>query len=282
MDFFYDGGTQVRTTQQRTKENIQAIVGELSTHNNADFIMLQEVDINAKRSYGINNLEEIKSVLPNFEAYYAPNYRVKYVPIPVTEPMGRVEAGLVTLTKYKPKSVTRYAFEGNFSWPKKLFMLDRCFMVTCIGLSNNKDLLIINTHNSAFDDGSLKAKQLEQISNFVTQEYKKGNYIVLGGDWNQNPPNYSDNTFGEFDDSKATFKISSINTGFLPSWNIFYDEATASNRYLTEPYTKQKTKVTILDFFLCSPNIKNISIETIDLGFENSDHNPVKFAFELN
>jgi len=281
MDFFYDGGEKVRTTKERTQQNINAISEKLAEYSNIDFIMLQEVDIKAKRSYNINNLETIKEVLPNHKYFYAPNYRVKYVPIPISEPMGAVEAGLVTFTKFEPISVIRHSFPGNFSWPKNLFMLDRCFMVTRIILANNKELLIVNTHNSAFDNGTLKAEQLKQISEFVTAEYNKGNYIVLGGDWNQNPPDFNEESFGKFDNLNATFEISSISNDFLPDWNIFYDEKTPSNRFLTEPYIKGETMVTILDMFLCSPNIKKLDIKTLNLEFENSDHNPVILKFEL-
>jgi len=280
MDFFYDGGKKVRTTKKRTQQNIDAISKKLLEYSNVDFIMLQEVDIKAKRSYYINNLENIKNKLSDFRSFYAPNYRVKYVPIPITEPMGDVESGLVILTKYKPSSVVRHSFEGNFSWPKKLFMLDRCFMVSSFKLKNNKQLLIINTHNSAFDDGTLKYKQLKQISDFVTAEYNKGNYIVLGGDWNQNPPSFNEEVFDN-EDVNARFKISSISKEFLPKWNIFCDIRTSSNRFLTQPYVKGETKETILDMFLCSPNIEKIEINTLDLEFENSDHNPVLLKFEL-
>ena len=281
MDFFYDGGEKVRTTKKRTQQNIDAISQKLSEYSNVDFILLQEVDIKAKRSYYINNIDNIKNKLPEFKYFYAPNYKVKYVPIPITEPMGEVESGLVSFSKYEPYSVVRHSFDGNFSWPKKLFMLDRCFMVSRFKLKNNKDLLIINTHNSAFDDGTLKAKQLKQISDFVTAEYDKGNYIVLGGDWNQNPPNFNDNIEENNEDAKATFKISSISKEFLPNWHMFYDVNIPSNRFLTQAYVKGKTKETILDMFLCSPNIDKVDIKTLDLEFKNSDHNPVLLKFEL-
>jgi len=281
MDFFYDGGKKVRTSEKRTQQNIDAISSKLAEYSSVDFILLQEVDIKSKRSYYINNLELIKKVLPNFYNYYVPNYRVKYVPLPITKPMGSVESGLVTFTKYEPFSVVRHSFVENFSWPKRLFTLDRCFMVTRIMLSNKKELLIINTHNSAFDDGTLKDKQLKQISDFVTTEYVKGNYIILGGDWNQTPPSFNDDIFGKIIDDKATFKISSISKDFLPNWHIFYDANTPSNRFLTHPYIKGKTKETVLDMFLCSPNIKKIDIKSLNLEFENSDHNPVLLKFEL-
>ena len=37
----------------------------------------------------------------------------------------------------------------------------------------------------------------------------------------------------------------------------------------------------MIDGFLLSPNVKEISIHVIDENFENSDHNPVYMEFAL-
>ena len=281
MDFFYDGGEKVRTTKTKTQQNITAIANEISKFKNADFILLQEVDIKSKRTYNINNLTEITKVLPEYINFYATNYRVKYVVVPFSEPMGEVESGIVTFTKYNPISVSRYSLPDNYMWPKKLFMLDRCFLVSRFKLKNNKELLIINTHNSAFVDEDIKTEQLKTISDFVNKEYEKGNYIVVGGDWNKNPPNYKRKCHNKIKNSFSTFQISRISQKIFKNWKFYYDDKTFSNRFLNEPYNKGKTQETVLDMYLCSPNIEKIEIKTLNLEFENSDHNPVILTIKL-
>ena len=64
-------------------------------------------------------------------------------------------------------------------------------------------------------------------------------------------------------------------------WKWFYDNTIPSERFTDEPYIKNKTKTTIIDFFLASPNIELSSVRTLDLGFANSDHNPVLLNFKL-
>jgi len=279
MDFFYDGGTKVRTSKERTKENLQAIT-KFIKEKDFDFILLQEVDIDAKRTYNINELDTFKRY-KKANYFYAPNYKVKYVPMPLSEPMGDVEAGLVTISKNDAKKSTRFAFPGNYAWPKKLFLLDRCFIVNRYPTNNGKDLLIINTHNSAFDDGNLKLQQLNILKEFIEDEYKKENYVVLAGDWNQNPPNMHNEDFGGYTEN-TNFKLSSIDKEFFSKeWQFAFDDTNPTNRALTENYTKGKTPVTILDFFLVSPNIEIINIETYNLNFKNSDHNPVHLRFSL-
>jgi exonuclease III len=37
----------------------------------------------------------------------------------------------------------------------------------------------------------------------------------------------------------------------------------------------------VIDGFIVSPNVEVLSVQTIDLDFKNSDHNPVKLTFAL-
>ena len=48
-----------------------------------------------------------------------------------------------------------------------------------------------------------------------------------------------------------------------------------------KPYDQKTSPVTIIDFFLISPNVESLGIENINLKFEHSDHNPVKAKFRL-
>ena len=53
-DFFLDGGKEVRaSSKERVHENLQNIIKKIKALN-SDIAMLQEVDVNSKRSYGIN------------------------------------------------------------------------------------------------------------------------------------------------------------------------------------------------------------------------------------
>ncbi len=281
MDFFYDGGTKVRDSKKRTQNNLNHILNFLKSQGNLDFILLQEVDVKAKRSYRINEKASIEKITPNYLSLYANNYLVNYVPVPYYEPMGYVKAGLQSLSKKIPAKSTRYAFPGNYDWPTSLFMLDRCFIASRFQLKNGKELIIINTHNSAFDDGSLKKQQLEYLKLFLEQELQKGNYFVVGGDWNQNPPGIDTSKFGNYSNSK-NYQLSIIDKKLFPSnWQWVYDPSTATNRSNVTKYIKGETSTSILDFFLISPQLKVNFITTINLDFKNSDHNPVIMNFEI-
>ena len=278
MDFFYDGGKNVRPSEEKVKENIQGVKSFLLQNQNTDFILIQEVDKHSKRSYYFNEFDTIANAFPERTCVYGKNYDVFFVPTPPTDPMGKVNSGLMTVSKYTPEISVRHAFPGNYSWPTGLFMLDRCFLENRYTLTNGKELLIINTHNSAYDDGTLKAQQMAYLKTFLKEEYKNGNYIIVAGDWNQCPPNFTP----KFKENKMDSIVKTdISPDYLPKWNWLFDNSLPTNRRVTAPYKKGETLTTVIDFLLLSPNIKGISVKNIDVGFEYSDHQPVKASFKL-
>ena len=63
-----------------------------------------------------------------------------------------------------------------------------------------------------------------------------------------------------------------------------YDLGTPSCRLLNQPYNPSDTANTqyyVIDGFILSPNVQLEEVETLDLGFENSDHNPVRIQVTL-
>lgn len=282
IDFFYDGGTQSRVSKKRTEKNLEDIMSYLDKKNKStDFILLQEVDKKAKRSYKINQLEKIQTQFPESHHYYGKNYDVFYIPAPILKPYGTVNAGLLNITKKQPQKVIRYQYPGNYSFPLSLFMLDRCFLEMRMQLPNSKELLIINLHNSAFDDGSLRSQQIEYLKKYMTSEYAKGNYLVIAGDWNQSPPDFVPQYTNEHIDDTTTNSF--IDKNFLPEgWKYAYDATIPTNRRSNIVYDKKTTPTTLIDFFVVSPNINIISTTGENLDFANSDHNPVSATFSIN
>jgi endonuclease/exonuclease/phosphatase family metal-dependent hydrolase len=279
VDFFYDGGKTVRAPREIYDKDINGVYQFLQSNDSVDFFLLQEVDRNSKRSYRQDQFAEIGERLQDFTYSFGMNYNVKFIPIPPTNPLGKVVGGLASYSRFSPTSATRFSFPGNFAWPKRIYFLDRCFLVKRFDLPNGKELLVINTHNSAYDDGGLKKKQMEYLKNFLIQEYEKGNYVIVGGDWNQCPPNFDVYKFAKEDSDYAQLNI---DFDYLPSdWLWAYDPDITTNRKLTTAYNPAKTFATIIDFYLISPNIELLRIKGIDQGFEFSDHQPVFMKVRL-
>jgi len=223
----------------------------------------------------MDQVESIAQELPGHNFTFAKNYDVAFVPLPLSNPMGKVKSGLVNFSKFNSSASERISFPGNYAWPKNLFMLDRCFLVQRFKTSGSHELIVVNTHNSAFDDGQLRKLQLEVLKDFALAEFLKGNYVIVGGDWNQNPPGFNPD---EITSGNATSRNDqgSIPNDFMPAdWIWAFDPQIPTNRSVATPYQKEFTQTTIIDFFLLSPNIKPEEINTSNLKFESSDHNPV-------
>ncbi len=279
MDFFYDGGNQVFTKESQYLENLDKITTYITAKSkNTDFILLQEVDTYSKRSYYINQVDTLNKKMPEFLSFFAKNYDVFFVPTPISKPYSSVTSGLLTLTPHEPQIATRFSFPGRYSFPVYLFMLDRCFLENRYNLANGKQLLIINTHNEAYDDGSQRKQQMAFLKDYLLSEYAKGNYIIVGGDWNQCPPKFENKFNGYLMDMEDKMDIPE---DYLAEWKWLHYDSIPTNRRIKYPFDKAKSLTTVIDFYLLSPNIDALNIMTDDLEFENSDHQPVFLTIKL-
>ncbi len=121
----------------------------------------------------------------------------------------------------------------------------------------------------------MSAKQLEYVKSFITNEYNKGNYVILGGDWNQTFPKVDVNSYPLYQNGDYWLP-NNINEDWISDdWTFAYGDGTPTYRLLNEPYQEGVTQTGVIDGFILSPNIHLVSSEVIDLNFEFSDHNPV-------
>lgn len=94
-DFFMDGGSAVLATSKEKVESNISGAGDILTRENTDVVFLQEVDLDSKRSWNVNEAELLAGRLSDWSMAYGVNYRCRYIPYPWPM-MGKVEGGLVT------------------------------------------------------------------------------------------------------------------------------------------------------------------------------------------
>lgn len=281
QDFFMDGGSGSRSkSKEKTVENITKISAFLKSKN-TDFIMLQEVDRKSTRSFKVNEVEFMKNALKDYASSFALNYKVAWVPIPISKPHGSVQAGLVTMSKYLVESSTRYSLPGTETFLRQLGDLDRCIQENRIPVEGGKELVLVNAHLSAYDKGGvIRKQQLQFLKEYVQREFEKGNYVVVGGDWNHSMPGTDPSAFK----TKQAFPewLKTIPEDFAPKgYKWVVDKEVPSNRTVDIPYKKDVNFLSVIDGFLVSPNIEVISTKGINLEFENTDHNPVLTELKL-
>ncbi len=277
QDFFLDGGTMSRSSsKEQTETNLDSFTSFMETVD-SDFYLLQEVDVKADRSFDIDQLDFISNYFNYLSSTFSYNFKVKWVPAPLANPIGGVEAGLMNLSRYHVESSTRYQLPTEDVFLKEYFDLDRSIMEDVYTLENGKKLYMVNIHLSAYDKGgTTRAQQIQFLIDYIDELYDNGNnYIIFGGDWNH-----------LLDDSKMTDTLPNwvallpdelYDTGF----KLVYDTNVNTVRSDDTAYVKGTNFETVIDGFLISPNINVESITGHDLGFENSDHNPVTLSFTL-
>lgn len=279
MDFFYEDGKMVRPTKEQSYSYFEGIKSFLHDESNVDFIFLQEVDFKSRRSYKINQFDALQTMLTNHPGLKVINYKSGFVPVPFYDPTGSVNSGMVVFSRSKISKAFRHSTPGKHKWPKRLFMSKRCFLEIRINLGNDKELVLINLHNSAFgDEKKLREAELAMLHDIIVAEFELGNYVIAGGDWNQNPPGMDVKKMNRY----ISREVWPIQENFLSDeWSWAYDPSLPTNRDVEKPFDFTRSTCTILDYFVTSPNIKVIEVKTFDLEFNHSDHQPVLMAFKL-
>ena len=280
-DFFMDGGSQVHPlSQELVEKNFAGIAQEIQARN-ADFTLLQEVDADSTRS-GINEYMLLRERLAEQSDAFARNFCTKFVPYP-WPPIGKVNSGLQTLSRYAISEATRISLPCPFSWPVSMVNLKRCLLVTRVPIADSeKELVLVNLHLEAYDDGEGKLAQSKQLREFVEAEYENGNYVLAGGDWNQ--------IFPKSEKSWPNTHKELWTPGYLDEaelaegWRYVWDASVPTCRLLNQPYDPAdeiNTQFYVIDGFLVSPNLKVENVETLDEGFAFTDHNPVQLTLTL-
>lgn len=281
-NIYWSSIKDVLPKKKHVEKNVKGIT-EFIKKTTADFLLLQEVDFEAKRSYFINEFKQIGQQKPAFSAFFADNYNVPRNPIPFFQPWstyGKVQSGLATFAAYQPTESTRFQLPGNYGWPDQIFHLDRCASVHRFDTDFGNELIVINIHNSAFDKGGfLKKQQMAFLKKMITEEYANGNYVVMGGDWNVCPTDFPSNTFRPDMPARPEYNIEK---DFMPAdWQWSFDPSVPTIRQTAHPYITDSTAISLIDFYLVSPNVTIEKVEGIDMDFEYSDHQPVRMEVRL-
>lgn len=300
FSFFMDkgimkDGTKVTGKSAKAKDEEAALkntegVLSVSEKENADFNLYQEVDQDSTRSYHINQEKIIIDGLSStdqIDSTFASNFHSVFLAYPFNDPIGSIESGLLTTARYDISQSTRRSFPVTDNFVEKFFDLDRCFVINRIAvdgkdIANNPHLVLINVHMSAYDKGGIiRKQQMEMLSDVLSEEIKKNNWVLVGGDLNHAIYG-TENSFES--DQQIPEWVQPFDTASLPDEmsvvkaDNIYEVATVRGSDL--PYEEGVNYLAVIDGFMISDNIQ-AEAKNIDAGFMYSDHNPVKLMFKL-
>lgn len=184
--FFYDGGPDVRVTATEVEHNLAGITSLIASVE-PDLVLLQEVDRNSVRTARIDQHERLRSALRLACDASTPYFKVPFVPVPVNNPLGRVDLHLSVFSRFTlgPGTRTALAPLREPAW-RRAFNLRRAVQHHPIGLADGGVFDLFQTHLSAFalGDGSLE-RQGHQVAEAVG---RTSGPALLAGDFNALPP----------------------------------------------------------------------------------------------
>ena len=164
----------------------------------------------------------------------------------------------------------------------KFVDLDRCYSISRIPVDNGKELCLYNVHLSAYgSNDEIREGQLNMLYEDMTADYKAGNYVVCGGDFNHNLRKSGDENAPEW---AHLFPRETLPEGFRMGIDEAKDEEDIAHntcRSAQTPYEEGTTYTVTLDGFIVSDNITVNYYLNADWGYQFSDHEPVMMEFRL-
>ncbi|MEB3216497.1 MAG: endonuclease/exonuclease/phosphatase family protein [Nostocales cyanobacterium 94392] len=251
-------------------DNLKTVIDAFKPLN-ADFIGLQEIDLDSKRSFNINQVDELVEKLSFNQAGIAINWDKTYVPfpyLPFSAHFGRILSGQAILSRYPITNNKRIVLDKVASKPffYNAFYLDRVAQVSEIKVKN-RSVIIINVHLEAFDVPT-RRKQTEYIQKLLS-EYVDKYPVLLIGDFNSTVPPIPENPQPTID---ILLKTAAIKSAFPP-------EALNNPQIATFPSDKPIVK---FDYVFYTPkNIEVIEWRIVDEVKQASDHLPVMVKFRF-
>lgn len=282
--FFMDGGKQSwAASKESVIDCIDGDIDLLKKHK-TDFAMIQEVDFDSTRSYHVDEAQQIRDAFDDMSSTFAVNYHSAFLFYPFYQPHGSSNSGLLTLSDAQITAAVRRSLSISES-VSKFLDLDRCYSISRIPVENGKELVLFNTHLSAYGtDGDLHQQQLNKMFGDMQAEYEKGNYVVCGGDYNHDFLGNSKEIFNDEVPEQyswaAPFPDELIPDHFSKVTDYKSGVTVPSCRNCDKPYGDDCFTVTV-DGFIISDNVECTFVDVIDNQFTYSDHNPVVMKFKL-
>ena len=300
FSFFMDGG---KSSWAKSKDSVKETIkgaGELVASKDPDFALVQEIDLDATRSYHVNEYSILKENIPAYNCVFAQNYDSAFLFYPFTQPHGKSKAGLALFSKYPITGSMRRSFPISTSFTK-FFDLDRCYSISRVPVDNGKELVIFELHMSAYGNSdAIREGQIRMLSEDMQKEYEAGNYVICGGDFNHDLK--AADTQSKASDADNNTQTGSEDSAEPESWaypfprselpehfsfcldQLSEDEKNNlwnSARNADMEYVPGETYTVTLDGFIISDNVECTKYENVNTGYSYSDHDPVYMEFQV-
>lgn len=188
--FFYEEGSRVGATQAELDVSLPALAAA-TTAMGADVLLLQELDRDSARTLHIDQYPQHMKA-GGFVAGASAPYHRAFVPMPITNPLGRVDMHLAIMSRSPIARAERIQLALLKENPVfQAGNLKRAILWAELPVEGHaQPLAVAVTHLSAFSrgDGTLQ-KQVDALVQWI-EARPEGQPWVLAGDFNLLPPGF--------------------------------------------------------------------------------------------
>ena len=269
-DFTADGGTHMfPPSRQAVRENVDAIERMLADSGDVDIVLLQELAAAGPVNYWVDLRRQVNRALDGRARVFFADFKTRLMPWPL-----RMEHGQAIASRLGIEGADLVPLPAEDS---AIFGVRRRYasVVARLPMEGGGGWTIASVHLAAFDaDAAVRTRQLRELMAWAQREYESGRHVVLGGDWNLQ---LVETNFPHTTDERFLFWLFPFPQDALPEgWRIAADAAVPSVRTNHKPYVAGENYVTTIDGFIVSPNVAIERVAGVDLGFEHTDHQPVR------
>ncbi|MEQ9315263.1 MAG: endonuclease/exonuclease/phosphatase family protein [Henriciella sp.] len=273
-DFKADGGKMLQPPSKASVERNLAGIQDVLRAQDADVFLFQELARGGFLNRGVDVVAGVREALPNYSSQFTADVKTRLVPGGFSLRNGM---GIFWRIAAEAPQIVRLSEEPE---PIMGFIPRRYHVQVLEFEQGGVPWTLIDVHLSAFDEGAnTRMQQLGEVIALAQSYYDKGRAVAVGGDWNMR---LTETDFPHTSDESALFWLHDFPKGELPEgWQLAFDPNTPTVRTNERPYELGENYRTIIDGLLVSPNVEVLNAEGIDLNFQITDHQPVRYTLGL-
>jgi endonuclease/exonuclease/phosphatase family metal-dependent hydrolase len=232
---------------------------------------MQELAHAGPVNYWINLRDRVENALRGRDSTFYPDFRTRLMPWPL-----RLDHGQALYSRYAVAETGLVPLPAEDSG---IFGVRRRYGSAYVRLAGDANWTIVSVHLAAFDeDAAVRTRQLRELMAWAQAEYESGRRVVMAGDWNLQ---IAETNFPHTTDERFLFWLFPFPQDALPEgWRIAADASIPSVRTNHQPYVPGENYVTTIDGYIVSPNVEVLEVNGYDLGFEYTDHQPVRLGVQ--
>lgn len=261
---YTEGGEDTRgKSKKNTEDNLKDIFASLKPSEKS-IILLQEADVGATRSFGLDEVSMIVEGFPKNEVYASRLYDSPYLIFPFEEPVGITKNSLVSVSPYKTLSCERIPLPVfGLNRIERYLDADRAFTVTTLSLgkeNGDKKLAVYNVSltDAEAGDGEIAKSQLKALTEDMTERSKEGTLIICAGDFS------------------LAYEKGFLSEELLPEgFSLVFPEG------ITKRGLHEGDGGAVTDGFIISGGFSEISLELSNTDFALSDHAVLSLSVKI-